>query len=219
MKVSGVLAKCLIEVSKETYGPFITMEKGQTTIYLLLTQALYGCLKSALQFWKHLSGHLKNRGFEGNPYNSCVANKIVNGNQLTVVWHVDDLKISHVHEAVVDDEVKWLESIHGALSGSKGLQHTYLGMDLDFSGGGLKVSMVPYLQELVDEFPNKISSPASTPAAVHLFEEAVNPVLLDREKAKVFHHIVAKTIWAALRAHPDLLTALSFLTCKVKAPD
>jgi hypothetical protein len=45
----------------------------------------------------------------------------VNGNQLTVVRHVDDLKISHVDEAVVDDEVKWLESIYGPLSGSKGL--------------------------------------------------------------------------------------------------
>ena len=219
MKVSGVLAKCLIEVSKETYGPFVSTENGQTTIYLLLTRALYGCLKSALQFWKHLSGHLKNRGFEQNPYNPCVANKIVNGNQLTVVWHVDDLKISHVDEAVVDNEVKWLESIYGPLSGSKGLQHTYLGMDLDFSGGELKVSMVPYLQELVDEFPDKISSPASTPATVHLFEEVVDPVLLDKEKAKVFHHIVAKALWAALCAHPDLLTTLSFLTCKVKAPD
>jgi hypothetical protein len=28
-----------------------------------------------------------------------------------------------------------------------------------------------------------------------------------------------KTLWAAIRARPDLLTALSFLTCRVKAPD
>jgi hypothetical protein len=219
MKVSGILAKCLIEVSRETYEPFASTENGQTTIYSLLTRALYGCLTSALQFWKHLSGHLKARGFELNPYNSCMANKIVNGNQFTVVWHVDNLKLSHVNKAVVDDEVKWPETIYGPLSGSKGQQHTYLGMDLDFSGGELKVSMVPYLQELVDEFPDDIGSPASTPAAVHLFEESVNPVLLDKEKAKMFHHIVAKTLWAAIRARPDLLTTLSFLTCKVKAPD
>jgi hypothetical protein len=50
MKVSGALAKCLIEVSKETYGTFATTENGQTRICLLLTRALYGCLKKAPQF-------------------------------------------------------------------------------------------------------------------------------------------------------------------------
>ena len=35
-------------------------------------------------------------GFELNPYNLCVANKTVNGKQCTVVWYVDDLKISHI---------------------------------------------------------------------------------------------------------------------------
>ena len=31
-----------------------------------------------------------------NPYDNCVANKIINGSQFTIVWHVDDLKLSHV---------------------------------------------------------------------------------------------------------------------------
>lgn len=39
------------------------------------------------------------------------------------------------------------------------------------------------------------------------------------KKKQVFHHTVAKTLWASLRARPDLLTTLSFLTCKVTAPD
>jgi hypothetical protein len=146
-------------------------------------------------------------------------NKIVNGKQITVIWHVDDLKLSHVDKAVVDNKIKWLETIYGPLSGSKGLQHTYLGMDMDFSAGEVKVSMVPYMQELVDELPEVIGAPASTPAAMHLFEESTEPVLLDKEASKMFHHVVAKTLWTALWARPDLLTTLSFLTCKVKAPD
>ena len=40
-------------------------------------------------------------GFEVNPYDPCVANRDVNGSQCTVVWHVDDLKVSHKGEAVV----------------------------------------------------------------------------------------------------------------------
>ena len=34
-------------------------------------------------------------GFEVNPYDPCVANKDINGSQMTVTWHVDDLKVSH----------------------------------------------------------------------------------------------------------------------------
>jgi hypothetical protein len=121
-----------------------------------------------------------------------VVNRIVNGNQYTAVWDVDDLKLSHIGKEVIDDEIKWVETIYGLLSGSKGLQHMYLHMDLDFSRGKLKVSMVPYLQELVDEFLQEIGSQVSTLVGTDLFEEWVDPVLLNKEKAKKFHHIVAK---------------------------
>ena len=40
-------------------------------------------------------------GFEVNPYAPCVANKMVDGSQCTVAWHVDDLKVSHKDKAVV----------------------------------------------------------------------------------------------------------------------
>ena len=38
-----------------------------------------------------------------NPYDTCVANRIVNGKQNTVAWHVDDLKSIHVNPKVKDD--------------------------------------------------------------------------------------------------------------------
>jgi len=79
--------------------------------------------------------------------------------------------------------------------------------------------MIPYLQEVLDEFPDEIGKGVSTPAGNHLFEESSNPIWLSDEKAKHFHHTVAKVLWAAMRARPDLLTTLSYLTCKVKKPD
>ena len=42
---------------------------------------------------------------------------------------------------------------------------------------------------------------------------------LPPDEAKLFHHVVAKLLWASIRARPDLLTAISFLTSKFKAPD
>ena len=37
-------------------------------------------------------------GFKINPYDPCVLNKMVNGHQMTIYWHVDDLKVSHKNE-------------------------------------------------------------------------------------------------------------------------
>jgi hypothetical protein len=38
-------------------------------------------------------------GFKVNPYDWCEANKMVDRKQLTIVWHVDDLKY---HTAILE---------------------------------------------------------------------------------------------------------------------
>ena len=43
-----------------------------------------------------------------NPYDPCVWNKDVNGKQLTICFHVDDCKISHVDSKVLDQTINWL---------------------------------------------------------------------------------------------------------------
>ena len=54
-------------------------------------------LKSAMLFFNKIKKDLEGQGFKFNPYDPCVANKMVNdGKQQTVTIHVDDLKVSHV---------------------------------------------------------------------------------------------------------------------------
>ena len=70
-----------------------------------------------------------------------MANKIENGKQLTVVWHVDDLKLSHVKTEVVDKMIEWLRNKYedediGKLKATRGKIHDYLAMILDFSVPG-----------------------------------------------------------------------------------
>ena len=55
-------------------------------------------------------------GLELNPYDLCVANKIINGKQCTSFWHVDDNKISHKDPAVVDYIIQELTKHFGELS-------------------------------------------------------------------------------------------------------
>ena len=64
-------------------------------LYVCLSKSLYGMLRSALLLYKLLRSDLEDRGFVVNPYYPCVSNKMVDGSQITVCWHVDDLKISH----------------------------------------------------------------------------------------------------------------------------
>ena len=58
-------------------------------------------LRLALLFYKRLRTVLEDMDFVVNDYDPCVANKMVDGAQMTVCWHVDDLKISHRDEEIV----------------------------------------------------------------------------------------------------------------------
>ena len=164
---------------------------------------------------------LQDEGFVENQYDSCVMNKQIAGSQCTICWHVDDLKISHRDPGVVDEILITLTSIYGPLSVERGREHTYLGIDLDYRvAGEVTVSMIPYLQEIVDEFPEELTGKvAKTPAANRLFDVNPEPEFLNRKRGDIFHRTVAKLLWASLRARPDILLAISFLTSRVKQPD
>jgi hypothetical protein len=93
MKIRGILVDILCEL-EPSYLDFVVWEKREKTLYMHVLKA-YGLLESAILFYRRLVSDLIGYGFELNPYDPCVANKMVNGQQLTVSWHVDDMKMSH----------------------------------------------------------------------------------------------------------------------------
>ncbi len=60
-------------------------------LYVKVQKAMYGLLRSALLIYRKLVVDLENSGFKLNPYDPCVANKTLNGTQMAVCWHADDL--------------------------------------------------------------------------------------------------------------------------------
>jgi hypothetical protein len=85
-----------------------------------------------------LSSHLAEHGFVMNPYDVCCMNKEIDGYQCTIVWHVDDLKISHVDKEVVATVIEIIEkefAKHKPLTVQRALLHDYIGMTIDFSKG------------------------------------------------------------------------------------
>jgi hypothetical protein len=101
-------------------------------------------MKAAHLYYQRFVTDLKLIGFGSNPYDPCVINKTVQGSQLTVVWHVDHLKVSHQKTSVVTKMANWLKSTYerlfddgsGAMSITRGKTHDYLGMNLAFTVPG-----------------------------------------------------------------------------------
>ena len=104
-------------------------------------------MKSALLFYRKLVSELIEMGFVINPYDPCVANKIVNGSQLMLRWHVDDLMISHKNMADINNFLVDLKNIYGSnLAESTGKMHDYLGMIFDFSfSEEVRINMTLYI--------------------------------------------------------------------------
>jgi hypothetical protein len=188
-----------------------------------LLKALYGTMRAARLFWEKLSAKLQEWGYTPNPYDSCVVNKMINGKQCTVAWHVDDLKISHVETTVVDEFIEMMEQEFGKeapLSKSRGKIHDYLGMTLDFSKPGqVTISMIDYLKMVLSDIPTSMVGEAATPAANHLFATNDNPVMIDAERKESYVHIVMQLLYVSQRARPDIRTAISFLCGRIQSPD
>ena len=87
----------------------------QNTFYMLVLRSIYGCIESALQWYKLYSEKLMKKVFELNPYDRCVANKMVNGKHCTYVWYLDNNKLLHVEEKLVEDLTNYLKKHFGEL--------------------------------------------------------------------------------------------------------
>lgn len=186
-------AELFIKLKPDLYSQFVTMENGKPDIYLQLNKVLYGTLQVALMFWRNLSNTLKEWGIVTNPYDQCVANKLFNGHQCTLLWHVNDMKISHVNKSVVSSVICDLNKKYGTitpLSVNRGKIHDYLGMTIDFSKNKkCVIHMDDYIDETISEAPGDMGGVASTPATEFLFRVNSNAERLDKKKADLFHSI------------------------------
>ena len=123
-------------------------------LYVLVSKALYGILRAALLFYRKLRKNLEEMDFVMNPYDPCVVNRDVNGSQCTVVWHVDDLKVSRKDEAIVSYFAQEIaERNQNKIKVKRGKVFDYLGIDLDFESdpGTLIISMIDYLHKIIKE--------------------------------------------------------------------
>jgi hypothetical protein len=96
-----------------------------------------------------------------NPYDPCVANKKIEGKQMTFCFHVDGCKLIHRNTNVMDSIIKYLWQEYDsffkdgsdAMKVSRGKIHKYLGMTLDYTvRGQVKITMFDYLDDILAAF-------------------------------------------------------------------
>ena len=243
IRIRGPLVDMLVEIAPEVYGPYVTYDKhGNKQLLVECQNALYGTMVASLLYYEKFTSSLKSEGYEMNPYDPCVWNKTINDKQCTILFHVDDCKISHVESKVLDDTIAWLrrdyESIFedgsGEMKVHRGLVHKYLGMTLDFSiKHQVKISMTDYVSEVIEAWDKvefevndgfiekkvRKSRNRTSAAPEDLFKIDEGAVKLAKQQATKFHNIVAKALYVSKRARPDTSVAIAFLTTRVREPD
>jgi hypothetical protein len=191
---------------------------------------------AGLLYYKKFTNSLSKNGYEMNPYDPCVWNKIIDGTQSTICFHVDDCKISHASKKVINQTIEWLwkdyesifEDSSGKMKVSRGNTHKYLGMNLDFSTKGqVKISMIEYVKEVIAAWDRakekkdydfvevvckhgKKSKTSEAPDDLFKIDEYAKK--LDTKFSTAFHNTVAKALYLVKRARPDASLVIAFLT-------
>ena len=178
-------------------------------------------LTASLLWYMKFKKDLEGISFKFNDYDPCIANRMVNGKQHTVRFHVDDLLSSHVDPKVNDQFAQWLEKMYGkykAVEPTRGKIHDYLGIVVDFTEKGKFITdMVKYVESMIDDFPVKLNEGAKTPAAENLLDIGTGK-LLNKGKAELYHTTVAKGLFLCERSRPDIQPTVAVLSTRVKAP-
>ena len=87
--IRGPLVDILVSIAPDVYGPYnSTTKTGQKVLIVECLNAVYGTMIAALLYYKKFVKSLVKQGFKLNPYDGCVANKIVKKKQITVCFHV-----------------------------------------------------------------------------------------------------------------------------------
>jgi Reverse transcriptase (RNA-dependent DNA polymerase) len=218
MRFTGWAVDLLCEVNPE-YSGHVVHEGKTKALYVRCNKAIYGCVVSGMLWYELFSTTLEQNGFTINPYDFCVANATIEGSQCTIVWYVDDTKISHAQPSVVTRIIEMLEGHFGKMTVSRGAQHEFLGMHLDYLGDGtVTIHMPSYLHGAINDSGLSITKSSPTPAAASLLHIEMKSPLLNEAQARTFHSVVAKLIYVGTRARSDILLALGFLCSRVSTP-
>jgi hypothetical protein len=224
LKFEGAMVSMICNIDQNYRNNIVYGKNGRKYMYAKLIKAVYGTLLGAILFYEKLSKQLIEWGYERNCYDRCTFNKMVDGNHVTIQLHVDDLKISHVKQSVIDSILDDLNKEFGTtkkpLAATTGLIHDYLGITINYSEAKkVKFTMYDYLEDIISEMLDDMNGTSLTPANDRLFEVDEDSPPLNEKESDFFHRTTARLLFAAKRARPDLQVAIAYMCTRVKSPN
>jgi len=114
MIIRGQFVDILCDVNPK-YREHVRIINGKKVLYVKVLRAIYGCIESAMLWYDLYSNTLMEMVFILNPYDRCTANKLINGTQCTIIFYVDDNKISHKDPEVVTEVLNQIRGHFGEL--------------------------------------------------------------------------------------------------------
>ena len=159
-------------------------------LYVKVLRALYGCLESVFLWYELYSDTLKELGFVINPYDRCIVNKMISGKQCTIVFYIDDNKISHVNKKVVTDVISKISKHFGELTVSRGNKHDFLGMDIEIKDRKFFISVKDQIMDAIQWGGMQSGKKPATPATNDLFLNTDETEQLCIKRSDNFHSIV-----------------------------
>ena len=222
LKVTGAIALLLVESEPGKWKKHLRQENGKYVIYVLCKKAIYGTMNAALLAYKKLAKLFSEWGFKMNPYDPCVWNMTVDGKQFTIIFHIDDLMLSHLHANIVTMYINKLQEAYGKredLTVTRGKVHEYLGMTVDFRVKyEVKFSQYDGIKKLLKSLPDSMNGMKNTAAPAYLFNTKDDSCLLENARKVEYHTITAKTLWFSQRSRPDLQLATGFHCTRIREP-
>ena len=159
IQIWGVLVELVTNTAPEVYSKYVTVDKkGNKVLLVECMNAIYGTMVTGLLYYHKFADSLYQKKFTKNPYDPCLWNKIIEGKQCTICFHIDNCKISHVKLSVNDGIIAWLRPEYkiiftdssGRMKVARGRVNFYVGMTLDFTVDKVvKVTMISYVNEII----------------------------------------------------------------------
>lgn len=214
MRLDGTMSDMLVKLDPS----YRSYREDKGTIVVQLDKALYGCVEASALWYAHLRDTLTRDGFEVNPYDSCVYNKLgASGEQITIGVHVDDLVVTSRNQEDISSLESHLRGTYKELRVNTGDIQDYVGMTFNLEvPGEVVVTMDSCVENILSGCG--VETTRATPASSFLFDVRDAPKASVSESAW-FHTHVAKLLYLAKRVRPECLTAVAFLATRVAVCD
>jgi hypothetical protein len=205
MVIQKVVAEAVIKC-KPQWAEYV---RADGTMVVRLKRALYGCKQSGKLWYDKLVSTLHDLQFIPSPVDPCVLNKSVDGAQLTLAVHVDDIYMTHVSSEALS---RVADQIGSKFSGYK-VQNTptipHLGLQIcRHSNGSFTVDMLRYTNNCVKDWGEAVP-PKQTPAPPDLFNIDHSSIPLSPVARTRFLSVVARLLYMSLRTRADIHVVVS----------